>query len=149
MSKRKAVHRKHRSVSPDRRIAPTGRISATDLGALANRLTYGGSSYHKLRANDYGLTPPSSPRPHKSPCDDVRDVPKAEARRLLREGLRRGMVSALARGGVPKYVWAVARDGLVFEAKTHPPDTVYHGYRLLEDDADMRDEVMREWKKRK
>jgi hypothetical protein len=58
------------------------------------------------------------------------------------------MVSALAGGGVPKYVWAVAEDELVFEAKTDPPNTVYHGYRLLEDDADMREEVKREWKKR-
>lgn len=148
MIKQKLARRKLRHVKPDRRISPAGAIAEGDLKALAKRLTYGGSSYHKLRANDYGLTPPSSPRPHKSPCDDVRGVPKAEAIRLLKEGLRRGMVSALAGGGVPKYIWAVAQDGLVFEAKTHPPDTVYHGYRLLDDDADMRDEVLREWKMR-
>lgn len=148
MSKRKTIQRKRRSVSPDRRITPAGSISATDLKALTKRLTYGGSSYHKLRPNDYGLSPPFSPRPHKSPCDDLRAVPKAEAIRLLKEGIRRGMVSALAGGGVPKYVWAVAEDGLVFEAKTDPPNTVYHGYRLLEDDADMREVVQREWKKR-
>jgi hypothetical protein len=148
MSKRKTIRRKPRSVRPDRRITPAGDIPATDLRALAKRLTYGGSSYHKLRPNNYGLSPPFSPRPHKSPCDDLRAVPKAEAVRLFREGVRRGMVSALVAGGVPKYVWAVAEDGLVFEAKTDPPNTVYHGYRLLEDDADMREVVLREWKNR-
>lgn len=148
MSKRKTIQRKRRSISPDRRIMPAGGISATDLKALTRRLTYGGSSYHKLRSNDYGLSPPFSPRPHKSPCDDRRAVRKTEAIRLLKEGIRRGMVSALAAGGVPKYVWAVAEDGLIFEAKTAPPNTVYHGYRLLEDDADMRELVQREWKKR-
>jgi len=148
MSEGETIRRKRRSVSPDRRITPAGGISATDLKALAKRLSYGGSSYHKLRPNDYGLYPSFSPRPHKSPCDDLRAVPKAEAIRLLKEGIRRGMVSALAGGGVPKYVWAVAEDGLVFEAKTDPPNTVYHGYRLLEDDADMREVVQREWNKR-
>jgi hypothetical protein len=126
-----------------------GAVSAEELKGLAQRVTYGGSAYHKTRANDYGLTPPLSPRPHKSPCDDLRPVPKVEAVRLLREGIRRGMVSALAEGGVPKYVWAVDRDGEVYEAKAKAGlETGYHGYRLGEDDSDMRSLIRREWKKR-
>jgi hypothetical protein len=36
----------------------------------------------------------------------------------------------------------------VYEAKTKPPSTVYHGYRLGEDETDMRRFILGEWRKR-
>jgi len=58
-------------------------------------------------------------------------------------------VSAFSEGGVPKYVWAVDQDGEVYEAKTKPErEMSYHGYRLGDDEIDMRKYVLGEWKRR-
>jgi hypothetical protein len=40
---------------------------------------------------------------------------------------------------------AVDGDGDVYEAKTKPPDTVYHGYRIGEDEPQMRRYILGEW----
>ena len=58
------------------------------------------------------------------------------------------MVSRFDPGGSPKYVWAVDGDDEVYEAKTKPPDTAYHGYRLGDDEEGMRRWVRDEWEKR-
>lgn len=140
---------KRQSNRPDRRLANPDSLSANDLNALAKRLHYEGSANHKLRPGDYGFVPPMNPRPSKSPCDDLRQVNRAEALKLLRQGVRAGLVSTFVPGTDPKYVWAVDAHDEVYEAKTKPgQDTGYHGYRLGEDDRDMRDLIRREWKKR-
>jgi len=123
---------------PDRRVAPVGSVSRADIQVLADRLRYAGTSIHKLHPGDYGFVPPVNPRPSKSPCDDVRPVLRAEAAALFLQGLRAGMVSRPGPDGNPKYVWAVDAAGEVYEAKTKPPDTSYHGYRIGEDEPDMR-----------
>ncbi len=134
---------------PDRRVARAGSIDAATLTALADQLRYVGSGLHKLRPGDYGFVPSHNPRPSKSPCDQVRPVRRDEAARLFREGLARGMVSAFAEGGLPKYVWAVDGDGEVYEAKTGGGSaTDYHGYRLGEDEREMRRYVLEEWQQR-
>lgn len=116
---------------------------------LLARLVYGGASFHKLGAGDYALVPPQSPRPSKSVCDDLRPVLKDEAERLFRQGIKHSMISKFAPGSVPKYVWAVDEHGEVYEAKTKPDrETAYHGYRLSDDDRDMRESVLKEWKRR-
>ena len=94
------------------------------------------------------INKPINPRPSKSACDDLRPILREEAAALFRRGVGAGMVSRLDTGGVPKYVWAVDAAGEVYEAKTKPPDTAYHGYRLGEDEADMRRYVLGEWRKR-
>jgi hypothetical protein len=140
---------KRQSNRPDRRLAPASAYAPNVLAALANSVSYGGSGNHKLHPGDYGFTPPVSPRPSKSVCDDRRPVLKAEAGRLFRLGILCGMVSPFALGSIPKYVWAVAPDGEVFEAKTKPgQETLYHGYRLGDDDSEMRGLIRREWKAR-
>ena len=78
-------------------------------------------------------------------CDGTRVILRAEARRLLREGVMRGMVSELADDSLPKYVWSVDADGTAYEAKLGTDG--YHGYRL-EDEDDMRSLVLKEWKRR-
>jgi hypothetical protein len=78
----------------------------------------------------------------------IRIVPLAEAQAMLQRGILEGMISDFFFGEHPKFVWCVHEDGEVYEAKT---DAVtpgsYHGYRLEEDD-NMRDDIMRVWKER-
>lgn len=134
---------------PDRRIVPAGDIAPEELKALLERVRYGGSALHKLRPGDYGFVPPNNPRPSKTPCDEIRPVLKDEASSLFRLGIELGMVSRFQPGEVPKYVWAVDGDGEVYEAKTRATHEVeYHGYRLGEDEKQMRSIVIREWDRR-
>ena len=133
---------------PDRRIAPAGTYSEFELAVLSALATYVGSALHKLHPGNYGFIPSVNPRPSKSVCDDLRPVALKEASRLLAEGIRAGMVSRFDPSGPPKYVWAVDGDGEVYEAKTKPPDTAYHGYRLGDDEEAMRRYIRAEWEKR-
>jgi hypothetical protein len=116
--------------------------------ALAVRLRYEGIAIHKLTPGDYGFVPPVNPRPSKSPCDALRSVLRAEAAALLQSGVIAGMFSPPTIDGIPKYVWAVDADNEVYEAKTKPPEIVYHGYRVGEDESDMRRYILAEWRKR-
>jgi hypothetical protein len=139
---------KRQGIRPDRRVAPAGSISGETLATLAQRLRYKGISTHKLHPGNYGLVPPVNPRPCKSPCDDMRSILSQEAEDLFRAGLLAGMVSSFEPGSLPKYVWALDTDGEVYEAKTKPPDMEYHGYRLGDDERDMRRYIRAEWRKR-
>ena len=62
----------------------------------------------------------------------------------------RRVVSRYAEGGFPKYVWAVDRDGEVYEAKLGGDDRRgYHGYALSADgERDLRRWVIEEWQAR-
>jgi hypothetical protein len=75
-------------------------------------------------------------------------VLRAEATALFKAGVARGMVSTFDPPSTPKYVWAVDGDDEVYEAKTKPPDIAYHGYRIGEDETDMRRYIIAEWRKR-
>lgn len=110
-------------------------------------LTYVGSALHKTRPGDYGFQPPVNPRPWKSICDGGRIILLAEARRLFRKGILRGMINDFPDGEIPKYVWSVDESGEVFEAKISPGTVTYKGYRLEEEDS-MRTVVLREWNRR-
>ena len=117
--------------------------------ALLARTSYVGSGHHKLRPGDYGFLPSPNPSPSKSPCDELRSVLLSEASDLFREGVLRGMVSEFPDGSIPKYVWAVDHDGEVYEAKTRPEhETVYHGYRVGDDERHVREYVLSEWRRR-
>jgi len=134
---------------PDRRVARVGTIAPADIKGLVTRVRYVGSSLHKLRPGDYGFVPSHNPRPSKSPCDEIRPVLHGEASRLFRRGIELGMVSEFAKDGVPKYVWAVDGDDEVYEAKTKPEREIeYHGYRISDDERDMRRYVLDEWRQR-
>lgn len=86
------------------------------LGELADRARYGGNPEHKKNPGDFGLTPPSDPRQGKSLCDAAKIFKRDEAEKLLREGLRNGLVSDRMAGEWPKNVWSVTEDGLAMEA---------------------------------
>lgn len=131
--------------NPKRRIAPPDWIDLAARTRLAESLTYVGSAHHKRRPGDYGLHPPTNPRPWKSLCDSNGPVLLAEARGLLRQGILKGMFSIFDDDGEPKYVWSVDESNRPYEAKVGLGG--YHGY-LLEDADDMSKLVLREWARR-
>ena len=139
---------RRRGNNPKRRIAPNGEASSADLERIARKARYVGSALHKRAPADYGFHPSANPRPHKSLCDGSRIVRVAEARDLFREGVRRGMIGSYREGRLPKYVWAVDPEGLVFEAKLERGGATYHGYELGADDKHMRREVAERWEER-
>ena len=139
---------KRQGNNPKRRIAPRHEVDSGVLTRLADEARYTGSALHKRRGADYGFVPPASPRPDKSLCDGGRSVRVDEARTLFLEGIRRGMISTHCEGGLPKYVWAVATDGRVYEAKLARGTRNYHGYELGSDERAMRSWVIDEWSER-
>ncbi|MBF0143724.1 MAG: hypothetical protein HQL59_09750 [Magnetococcales bacterium] len=115
------------------------------LDHLASRVGYGGNPEHKRDPGDFGLKPPSDPRPGKTLCDVVGIRTRWEALSLLREGLRRGLVSAGQRGEWPRNVWAVSSDGVPLEAQLENAERgVYHGYPMPVRDP-FRQEVLKCW----
>lgn len=115
------------------------------LMELSKKITYGGNPEHKRNPGDFGLTPPSQPRPHKSLCDIVNIFTKAEAIKLLKDGLKKGLVSVNESNGFPQNIWSVSNDGYPLEAQLENPDQgVYHGYPMPETDP-FRDEVLACW----
>jgi hypothetical protein len=140
---------KRQSNRPDRRIAPISTFDSHERSRIAKVARYVGSANHKLSPGDYGFFPPANPRPSKSLCDDCRKLLLAEAARLLNSGILKGMMSSPGLGQLPKYIWAVDANGQVYEAKTKPgQDVTYHGYRLGDDERQMRAYVLIEWNKR-
>ena len=127
---------KTRGNNPKRRIVPTGYFSQAELAGFAVRARYEGSALHKLKPADYGFHPPANPRASKSACDDIRIIKRREASDLLKAAFARGMVSACEPQALPKYAWAVDADREAYEAKLGREG--YHGYRLGEDDREMR-----------
>jgi len=109
---------------------------------------YGGNPEHKRSPADYGLTPPSQPRPGKTLCDGARPLLKEEAEELLKDGFRRGLTSICNADSWPQNVWSVTEAREVFEAQLENREQgVYHGYPMPMDD-DFRKVVLREWEAR-
>jgi len=135
------------SFNPKRRLAPFDPEAADLRLAQANRAKYGGNPEHKSKPSDFGLTPPTSPRPGKTLCDKSRDFSRAEASQLLSDGFIKGMVSLQERGGWPQNVWGVL-DNEAYEAQLeNEAQGGYHGYPMPADD-DFRRLVLLEWNRR-
>jgi hypothetical protein len=119
------------------------------LAALASKIRYGGHPAHKRNPGDFGLTPLSQPRDDKSLCDSVRILKRADALRLLKRGIEKGMISAWdGSDGFPKNVWSMTDDGTPLEAQLENPATgSYHGYPLEVND-DFRTAVIAKWNER-
>jgi|SRR5271157_1881100 len=134
-----------RRVNPKRRISK--RVNEKDLAGLAVRVIYAGSPYHKRYPGEFGLTPPAEPRPDKTLCDGT-DIAKPEqAQELLREGVRRGLVSEQRRAGLPQNIWAVSDGDVPLEAQLENEVTAsYHGYPMEKEDDPLAAEVLRLWK---
>lgn len=134
--------------NPKRKIAVAGEFSVDARENLAKSAKYGGNPEHKRSPGDYGLTPPTSPRPGKTLCDAVRQVLKDEATELLKSGFRKGMISVQRAGAWPQNVWALSENGEVYEAQLENSNQgIYHGYPMPIND-DFRIIVIREWGQR-
>lgn len=120
--------------NPKRRFIAA--ISSSMREDIAQRVCYGGNPEHKRNPGDFGLTPPAQPRADKSLCDDIRLFSKVEAERLLKEGIRKGMVSQIYQNkDFPQNIWAVTADGSPVEAQLENAFSgVYHGYPMPEND---------------
>jgi hypothetical protein len=134
--------------SPKRRLRPapdTGEERQA-LEELASRATYGeGNPEHKRNPGDFRLPAIKGGRQHKSLCDTAAVVDRATAQRLLREGIRRGMVSEQERNSWPQNVWAVAANGVPLEAQLENQERgSYHGYPMAENDP-LRELVLDRW----
>ena len=136
--------KRKKAYNPKRRFVTDGNVLM--LEEMAVRVRYGGNPEHKRNPGDFGLTPPAQPRPDKTLCDDIKLFSKAEAERLLKEGIRKGMVSQVHREeGFPQNIWAVTTGGVPVEAQLENPCTgVYHGYPMPYNDPFSR-QVIQKW----
>lgn len=131
--------------NPKRRLKRLDHSDAERLTELAKKVAYGGNPEHKKSPGDFGLTPPSDPRLGKSLCDDVDIFSRRTALKLLRRGLRKGLVSDRFNGGWPKNIWSVTADGKPVEAQLENPVLgTYHGYPMPESDP-LAADVLRRW----
>ena len=151
------MKRRHHAYNPKRRIIPKSQWNPERGRAWADQARYTGNAEHKVRPGDYGLTPPCNPRPGKTLCDADQSFTQNEAQALLRQGLKRGMISVQMRNGWPQNVWAVSAT----TTPSGPPETVqvfeaqlsnrvtgeYHGYPMPRND-DFRQTVIEEWQRR-
>ena len=92
--------------NPKRKLLSPAEVAVrvAELEALTSRVRYGGNPEHKKNPGDFGLVPPSDPRQGKSLCDVAKIFKRNEAQELLREGLRKGLVSDRMVGDWPKNV---------------------------------------------
>jgi hypothetical protein len=141
------MQRRYAQFNPKRKLlTPAQALArAEELSTLADRARYGGNPEHKKNPGDFGLTPPSDPRQGKSLCDLAKIFKRDEAEKLLRAGLRKGLVSDRMAGDWPKNVWSVTENGFAMEAQLENPDLgIYHGYPMPETDP-LSQEVIRRW----
>lgn len=106
-------------------------------------LRYTDNPEHKKDTGDFGLTPPTGPRPGKTLCDQVAIHRRSEALALLKAGLHRGAFSIQERDGWPQNVWAVTPKGEPLEAQLEGHGA-YHGYPMPEADP-FREKVLERW----
>ena len=139
--------RSRRTHNPKRRLrpAPSSDEQFRALGSLAGRTLYGGNPQHKRNPGDFQLMPPSDLRQHKNLCDDAGVFTRSEAARLLREGVRRGLISVYEVKGWPKNVWAVSQNRIAVEAILENETLgTYHGYAMGHGDP-LAQEILKRW----
>lgn len=120
------MRRRTTSFNSKRRIQENA--DSNFLEELVNSVRYGGNPEHKRNPGDFGLTPPALPRPDKSLCDSAEIFTRAEAERLLRAGIERGLISEQMRNGYPQNIWSV-KGNMPLEAQLeNGSQGIYHGY---------------------
>ncbi len=114
----------------------TAALSEDERTFLRQNVAYEGSPYHKRNPGDFGLTPPASPRPDKTLCDEAGIERRSTADDLLARAIDGGLVSdGTEPGSFPKQMWVVDDQGLVFEAMYGGSKAGrYHGYPIRRTD---------------
>jgi hypothetical protein len=132
--------------NPECRFIRIDLIARVNLAQLAEKVAYSGNPEHKKNPGDFGLTPPSDPRQGKSLCDDAGIFSRNTAHDLLKQGLRKGLVSDRFTGDWPKNIWSVTENGVPLEAQLENPVMgTYHGYPMPDSDP-LASEVLRRWR---
>jgi len=136
---------RRRTFNPKRRLclAEVLQDRRRAVSSQIEKVRYSGNPEHKRNPGDFGLDPPSAPRPGKTLCDQVEIYSRAEALTLLRAGLLRGTFSMQERDGWPQNVWAVTERGEPLEAQLEGQG-VYHGYPMAEADP-FRAKILDRW----
>ena len=139
------MKRRSTKFNPKRRLIDPVLVQSlqASLHERSAQVRYGGNPEHKKAPGDFGLTPPASPRPGKSLCDDAGIFHRDEALALLKTALRLGPVSTRFEGEWPYNIWAVTESGIALEAQWEA-EGVYHGYPMPENDP-LRDAVLDRW----
>lgn len=135
--------------NPKRRLRETA-LSSAERERLLEQVEYTGNPAHKRDPGDFGLSPPAGPRDDKTLCDPTGILQRAEAQRLLLNGVRRDIVSSRTGAGdrFPQNVWAVDAQGFAFEAQLENPERgTYHGYPMPLSDP-FREVVLEQWRDR-
>lgn len=115
---------------------------------LVQRVIYGGNPEHKKNPGDFGLVPPSGPRPGKSLCDEAHVFSRKQALNYLKQGLAKGLISDRSKGVWPQNIWAVTESGVPLEAQLENPEIgSYHGYPMPPSDP-LADEILMQWSSR-
>jgi hypothetical protein len=140
------MKKRNGNFNPKRRMLIVEECNFKSLAELASQAKYGGNPEHKRNPGDFGLTPPSGPRPGKSLCDSVRVFTQREALELLRKGIENGLVSDRFENQWPKNVWSVMEDETPLEAQLESAvQGIYHGYPMQAEDP-FCDEVIEQWR---
>ncbi len=131
------------SFNPKRAVDPAP--TESDIKRWESKVRYGGNPEHKKNPGDFGLTPPASPRAYKTLCDQAGVFSRKEAVSLLKQGIRRKLVSQQQRNGFPQNIWSVTKEGIPLEAMLeNPGDGTYHGFPMPKNDP-FRDQVLELW----
>lgn len=136
---------RYKKFNMKRRIAPRDSFPVTSIEYWGRAVHYGGNPEHKKNPGDFGLNPPASPRRGKSLCDTAHVIQRAGALELLREGIKRQLVSVAKVGDWPRNIWAVTDQGTALEAQLENAETgTYHGYPMPDSDP-FADEIRSRW----
>lgn len=115
-----------------------------ELEQLSSQVKYGGNPEHKRNPGDFGLTPPSDPRPYKILCDDCGIFNRSIAERVISESAQKSIVSAQMKGQWPRKIWAVTSEGQPVEVQLeNEVQGTYHGYPMPEADP-MRQKILKQ-----
>ncbi|OQX25566.1 MAG: hypothetical protein BWK80_14925 [Desulfobacteraceae bacterium IS3] len=136
---------RYKQLNSKRKIKELAEGDLQHYSELARQLRYGGNPEHKKNPGDFGLTPPSCPRPGKSLCDAVCIFSRKVALNHLKSGLCKGLISDRFNGRWPQNIWSVTENGCPLEAQLENPATgTYHGYPMPESDP-LAAEIVRQW----
>lgn len=145
------LKRRNNKYNPKRKVRDCTEVDAPFLQKLYAEVIYEGNPQHKKSPGDFGLIPPCDPRAAKSLCDEVCIFKHADALRLLKLGVERGLVSVQINDyGFPQNIWSVTtlengKEVPLEAQKGNPQDGSYHGYPLQPTDP-MYEKVLEKWR---
>ncbi len=135
--------------NPKRKILSLSECDFSRLEKMADLVKYGGNPEHKFNPGDFNLSPQSYPRKGKSLCDAAEIFSRKEALKLLRKGVKKGLISERFEGKWPRNIWSMTKNNQPLEAQLeNQANGTYHGYPLPDEDP-FSEIVIKEWNERR